>query len=58
MKITLCHTKREMQLCIEKVGLVDTINPGHRKPNTNYSATQAGKDAFKKHIGAIEKLLK
>ena len=29
-----------------------------RKPNTNYSATKAGKDAFKKHIGAIEKLLK
>ncbi len=29
-----------------------------RKPNTNYSATMTGKDAFKKHINAIEQLLK
>jgi len=29
-----------------------------RKPNTNYSATTKGKDAFKKHINAIEQLLK
>lgn len=29
-----------------------------RKPNTNYSATITGKNAFKKHINAIEKLLK
>lgn len=29
-----------------------------RKPNTNYSATPIGKDAFKKHINAIEQLLK
>jgi DNA-binding MarR family transcriptional regulator len=29
-----------------------------RKPNTIYSATEAGKMAFKKHINAIEKLLK
>lgn len=28
-----------------------------RKPNTSYSATDAGKEAFKKHIKAIEKLL-
>ena len=28
-----------------------------RKPNTNYSATTKGKDAFKKHINAIEQLL-
>lgn len=28
-----------------------------RKPNTKYAATNAGKEAFKKHIGAIEKLL-
>ncbi len=29
-----------------------------RKPNTSYSATKLGKQAFKKHIEAIEKLLK
>ncbi len=29
-----------------------------RKPNTNYSATIKGKNAFKKHINAIENLLK
>jgi DNA-binding MarR family transcriptional regulator len=29
-----------------------------RKPNTNYSATPIGKEAFKKHIHAIEQLLK
>jgi DNA-binding MarR family transcriptional regulator len=29
-----------------------------RKPNTNYSATKKGKKAFKKHINAIEQLLK
>jgi DNA-binding MarR family transcriptional regulator len=28
-----------------------------RKPNTNYSETSKGKKAFKKHIGAIEKLI-
>lgn len=29
-----------------------------RKPNTKYFATDAGKEAFKKHINAIEQLLK
>lgn len=29
-----------------------------RKPNTNYFATPIGKNAFKKHINAIEQLLK
>ncbi len=29
-----------------------------RKPNTRYSATKEGKQAFKKHIKAIEQLLK
>jgi DNA-binding MarR family transcriptional regulator len=29
-----------------------------RKPNTNYSATTKGKNAFRRHINAIEKLLK
>ena len=28
-----------------------------RKPNTNYLATKKGKDAFKKHINAIEQFL-
>ena len=28
-----------------------------RKPNTTYSATKAGKLAFKKHVEAIERLL-
>lgn len=30
----------------------------HRKPNTTYKATEAGKRAFKAHINAIENLLK
>ncbi len=30
----------------------------NRKPNTQYSATTAGKEAFIKHIKAIEQLLK
>ena len=30
----------------------------NRKPNTNYSATIKGKSAFKKHLEAIEQLLK
>lgn len=29
-----------------------------RKPKTNYAATTKGKSAFKKHINAIEQLLK
>lgn len=29
-----------------------------KKPNTNYSATAKGKEAFRKHLSAIEKLLK
>lgn len=28
-----------------------------RKPNTRYSATKLGKDAFKQHIDALEKLI-
>lgn len=30
----------------------------NRKPNTNYTATTQGKKAFKKHLNAIEHLLK
>ena len=29
-----------------------------RKPNTRYSATKLGKQAFKKHIDALEKIIK
>ncbi len=29
-----------------------------RKPNTRYYATKLGKDEFKKHVEALEKLLK
>ena len=29
-----------------------------RKPNTKYSATEEGREAFKKHIRVIEQLLK
>ena len=29
-----------------------------RKPNTQYSATAKGKDAFKKHLQALENLIK
>lgn len=29
-----------------------------RKPNTSYSATKSGKQAFKKHIEALEKLIR
>ncbi|WP_405207850.1 winged helix-turn-helix domain-containing protein [Aquimarina sp. LLG6339-5] len=29
-----------------------------KKPNTRYSATKKGREAFKKHVEAIEKLLK
>jgi DNA-binding MarR family transcriptional regulator len=29
-----------------------------RKPNTQYSATQTGKNAFKKHLQSLENLIK
>ena len=29
-----------------------------RKPNTQYAITKKGKDAFKKHLSALEKLIK
>ncbi len=29
-----------------------------RKPNTKYRSTEMGREAFKKHISAIERLLK
>lgn len=30
----------------------------NRKPNTVYSATEAGKNAFEKHLNALEEMLK
>lgn len=30
----------------------------NRKPNTNYTATSKGAEAFRKHINAIEQLIK
>jgi len=30
----------------------------NRKPNTSYSATKAGRLAFKKHIDALEQIIK
>jgi DNA-binding MarR family transcriptional regulator len=44
---------------LEKSGYVSFIKTfKERKPNTKYMATKEGKSAFKKHINAIEKLLK
>lgn len=44
---------------LEKAGyiLVEKSFVG-RKPNTKYRATKAGKNEFKKHIDALEKLIK
>lgn len=44
---------------LEKSGYVDLKKEFlDRKPNTRYFATEAGKLAFRKHINAIEQLLK
>jgi len=44
---------------LEKSGYVDIKKEFlDRKPNTKYFATEAGKQAFRKHINAIEQLLK
>jgi DNA-binding MarR family transcriptional regulator len=44
---------------LEKEGYID-VNKSFidRKPNTKYSATKAGKDAFDKHLRALEALIK
>jgi DNA-binding HxlR family transcriptional regulator len=44
---------------LEKVGYI-SINKSFagKKPQTHYRATQAGKDAFNKHLKALEDLLK
>ncbi len=44
---------------LEKVDYI-SINKSFlgRKPNTKYRATKLGKNAFKKHVNALEKILK
>ena len=49
--------KRNKALEKEEYILVEKSFIG-RKPNTRYSATKKGREAFKKHVEAIEKLLK
>lgn len=47
------HTKaleKEAYIIVEKQFI-------GRKPNTRYSASKLGKQAFKKHIDALEKLI-
>lgn len=44
---------------LEKVAFISVTKEFiERKPNTKYKATPAGRVAFKKHIHAIEQLLK
>jgi len=47
---------------IKALEKVDYINVNKsflgRKPNTKYSATELGRMAFKKHVDALEKILK
>jgi len=44
---------------LEKVNYIN-VNKSFlgRKPNTKYSATELGRAAFKKHVDALEKILK
>ena len=43
---------------LEKLGYVSVTKQFvGKKPNTSYAATKAGKDAFAKHIQALEKLI-
>lgn len=43
---------------LEKLGYVSVTKQFvGKKPNTSYAATKAGKDAFAKHIQALEQLL-
>ncbi|CAL2056647.1 transcriptional regulator [Tenacibaculum sp. 190524A05c] len=44
---------------LEKVGFIVVEKQFiGRKPNTKYVATQLGKEEFKKHVEALEKLIK
>ena len=43
---------------LEKLGYVSVTKQFvGKKPNTSYAVTKAGKDAFAKHIQALEKLI-
>ena len=43
---------------LEKLGYVSVTKQFvGKKPNTSYAATKAGKDAFSKHIQALEQLI-
>ncbi len=43
---------------LEKLGYVSVTKQFvGKKPNTSYAATKAGKDAFAKHIQALEQLI-
>lgn len=63
------HLKESLQLtdgnlashlkALEKLGYISVIKSFiGRKPNTNYSASKIGINEFKKHINALEQLLK
>lgn len=44
---------------LEKIGYVGAVKKFiGKKPNTSYSATKVGVQAFKAHIDALEKILK
>ena len=44
---------------LEKLGYISVIKSFiGRKPNTSYSATKVGINAFKKHIDALESMLR
>jgi len=44
---------------LEKVHYIDVFKQFvNRKPQTTYASTKTGKDAFAKHIEALEKLIK
>ncbi|QDA60957.1 winged helix-turn-helix domain-containing protein [Hymenobacter jejuensis] len=44
---------------LEKVGYVDVSKQFvGKKPNTTYTASKEGKQAFQEHLNALEKLLK
>jgi len=44
---------------LEKLGYISVIKSFiGRKPNTNYSASKIGINAFKKHLSALEQLIK
>jgi len=44
---------------LEKAGYIMIIKQFiHNKPNTRYAVSKEGKQAFKKHLKAIEKIIK